>query len=467
MNRFEKTYVNPISLPDYPIGRLGLDAEYNWREAADPTVLYDGGIWYLYPSCGMVYRSEDLVTWKKENMEPSDIGYAPTVVKHRGEYLLCASLSPLYVSKSPTGPFHPLGDLLLPTGEKLERCYDPMLFYDGDGRLYLYFTTGEALIMGAELDAKEPTRLLTFPAELIRFDPSHVWERNGENNEDGIAVSFEGPWMFKKNGIYYLTYAAPGTEYSTYAVGAYKGKDPLGPFDYMRTSPFISKRDGIVRGPGHGCITEGDDGVMLAFYTTALCYLHPFERRIGFDRIVINEDGDLVCPRVTETPRFVPGSGDVDCDGETGLLPLTARRRPTVSSSAPGRDGIYATDEDLLSWWQPAEGDECPTLEIPIAPVGMVCCAFRIIWREVGLSLKNGVLPGAIRYRLEVGKETESGVEWVIAVDRSDSRDDMTVDYRTFDGAAGDRVRLTVLESPRGITPGVINITVFGYQAEE
>ena len=70
MNKYAKTYINPISLPDYPLGREGLENEYNWRETADPSVLYEDGIWYLYPSCGMVYWTEDFINWKHERMEP-------------------------------------------------------------------------------------------------------------------------------------------------------------------------------------------------------------------------------------------------------------------------------------------------------------------------------------------------------------------------------------------------------------
>ena len=48
-----KTYCNPIPVPDYPIGRHALDDDNRgrvWRELADPTVLYESGVWYLYPS---------------------------------------------------------------------------------------------------------------------------------------------------------------------------------------------------------------------------------------------------------------------------------------------------------------------------------------------------------------------------------------------------------------------------------
>ena len=53
-----KTYCNPLPVPDYPIGRHVPNEVGKfpaWRELADPTVVYEDGVWYLYPSCGMVW----------------------------------------------------------------------------------------------------------------------------------------------------------------------------------------------------------------------------------------------------------------------------------------------------------------------------------------------------------------------------------------------------------------------------
>ena len=196
MNKYEKTYINPISLPDYPLGREGLENEYNWRETADPSVLYEDGIWYLYPSCGMVYWTEDFINWKHEHMEPYDLGYAPTIVKHKGKYYMCGSLSDVFMSDNPKGPFKSIGCFKLPDGTKLPRSYDPMLFSDDDERLFLYYSTGEPLMLGVELDSDDPTKLLAVPEVLFRFNPDHIWERTGEYNEDGRMCAMEGPWMY-------------------------------------------------------------------------------------------------------------------------------------------------------------------------------------------------------------------------------------------------------------------------------
>ena len=67
-----KTYCNPLPLPDYPRGRFSHNKdETGWRceerpdfrELADPSVLYWEGKWYLYPSGRMAYVTEDFVTW--------------------------------------------------------------------------------------------------------------------------------------------------------------------------------------------------------------------------------------------------------------------------------------------------------------------------------------------------------------------------------------------------------------------
>ncbi len=143
-------------------------------------------------------------------MEPYDCGYAPTVVKHRGRFWLLAFGSNLFVSDSPLGPFEDVGPLRAPDGSEF-RAGDPMLFSDDDGRLYLYFGCGWK-ISGVELDAADPTRLLADPATMFEADTAnHPWERMGACNTDPNYSWVEGSWMFKRGGVYYLTYAAPGT----------------------------------------------------------------------------------------------------------------------------------------------------------------------------------------------------------------------------------------------------------------
>lgn len=463
MNPYENTYVNPIALPDYPIGRHCLEEGHprrsDFRETADPSVIYDDGVWYLYPSCGMVYRSEDFIHWTHHKMEPYDCGYAPTVVKHRGKYYLLACLSDLYVSDSPMGPFENLGPITDLRGEEV-RVYDPMLFSDDDGRLYLYGGMGGS-IDGVELCADDPTRLAGEMRHLIKADTeNHLWERMGAWNEDGSFCWIEGSWMYKRGGTYYLTYAAPGTEWQTYAMGAYKSNTPLGPWEYMKTNPFMTKKSGIVRGPGHGCIVDGPNGTVWAFYTCCVCYSYKFERRVGFDPIGFDENGDIIPAEASENPVWAPGViAEPHLGNGAGLVPVTQGRECTETSAASGRDGLYAVDDSMLSWWQPAEDDPAPALTVEIGYSGLDIYSARIIWRDVGLDVAKGYLPGPFKYKIEA---LSMGGEWVCVLDKTDNDVDMAIDYNTVTPMRATAVRLTITDHPEHIQPGVINFTVFG-----
>ena len=303
----EKTYCNPTPLPDYPIGRTCFyrDPEITFRETADPSVIYEDGKWYLYSSCGMAYWSEDFIHWNHEKLDTYDIGYAPTIVKHKGKFLLTACSAGIYIADNPLGPFTYIDNFRTVDGEEYY-CDDPMLFSDDDDRLYLYSGCGGG-IKGVELDADKPNQLLHEPKVMFDMDTeNHVWERMGDCNQDGSYSWTEGAWMYKRNGIYYLTYSGPGTEWATYAMGAYKGTSPMGPWTYMETSPFLSNRHGLVRGPGHGSIVDGPNGTVWAFYTCTVCYASEFERRIGYDPIWFDENGDIIPTKSSETPQWCP-----------------------------------------------------------------------------------------------------------------------------------------------------------------
>ncbi len=468
-----KTYCNPTPLPDYPLGRNYLLRENyphraDYRETADPTVIYEGGKWYLYPSCGMVYWTEDFIHWNHEHMEPYNCGYAPTVVKHEGKFYLLASSSALYVSDSPMGPFESLGNLKSPAGEDV-LCDDPMLFSDDDGRLYLYCGCGGA-ISAAELDAKNPVQLLEDLRVMFPYNTAdHVWERMGDWNEDGSYSWTEGSWMLKHDGTYYLIYSAPGTEWVTYAMGAYTSRSPMGPWKYMETSPFIIKREGIVKGTGHGSVVEGPGGTYWVFYTCCMCYGGKFERRIGYDPLGFDADGNIMPVHVSETPSFAPGViENPHISNSAGLVPLTQHRDCEESSAAPGRDGLYAIDDSMITWWQPADDDSDPTLTVFLSvdntTRGLDIYSARIIWRDVGLDVKKGYLPGPFGYKIEA--EDMDG-NWYCVLDKSRNTEDMNIDYNPVKKMRAKTVRLRICSHPEHIKPGVVNFSVFGKWTQE
>ena len=69
-----------------------MDRQQKFRELADVSVLWHDGAWYLYPSVDMAWVSKDGgASWQHHPLNVRDLGYAPTVVRHKGKFLLMAS----------------------------------------------------------------------------------------------------------------------------------------------------------------------------------------------------------------------------------------------------------------------------------------------------------------------------------------------------------------------------------------
>jgi GH43 family beta-xylosidase len=111
------------------------------------------------------------------------------------------------VADKPAGPFTPQ-----PLPIKGVRGIDPNVFIDKDGQAYLYWSGGN--IYGAKL--KENMLELDSEPKIL-----------GELPDKGLK---EGPYLFERNGIYYLTYphVQNKIERLEYAIG----DNPLGPFKF-------------------------------------------------------------------------------------------------------------------------------------------------------------------------------------------------------------------------------------------
>lgn len=471
------TYCNPLSIPNYPIGRISRDIndgpadddlwitpkKQQYRELADPTVLYYKGKWYLYPSCDMAWTSDDFTTWQHHPLDGTrDIGYAPTVVRHGDIFILAASGDEaIYTSQSPLGPFKKIGSITTRDGKPPFRWWDPMFFADDDGRLYVYWGSDIKKILGAEVDPANPTKIISDVKEMFSYNPDHKWERFGQYNEDAQQSWPEGAWMLKHNGRYYLTYSAPGTQLRTYAMGCYVGEKPLGPFKYQSLNPICSHTCGLITGTGHGCIVQGPNDTLWAFYTCFAGYTHAFERRIGMDPAGFDKDGNLFVRAGSSIPQLAPGIKPHPENGnDAGWEPVNLSMPPRASSAEPGRDPLYAVDESMRTWWQPSDGDEQPTLECPLTGRQLVR-SIRLIWRDVDMNTQAGINPGPFRYRVEAKDANEP---WKTILDCSQNKEDLVIDYREVTPTPAQRIRLVIIGWPNGIKPGVEEFTVFGDQ---
>lgn len=483
-----KTYCNPLTLEDVPSGRW-LDTEQtrvdprtvrDYRSVSDPSVVYHDGKWILYPSYSVAYVTEDFVHWKHVDIGIPHQRYSPAVVQFRGKwYINGHTLSELYVADEPTGPFTLCGYMTDCHGKRIAPA-DGCFLADGD-RLYFYWhgnkpkepgddVEGFTATVGVEMDPEKPWQMLTEPVLINWFDPEREWQRMGENHQNRRMGWVEGPWMKKIGGRYYLLYAACGTEYGAYTNGILiSDEGPLSGFRPQKNhDPFTEKRSGLVRGAGHGCLVEGPKDTLWVFYTNIFCYNHKYERRISMDPVGVDADGELYCPACTEFPQYAPGElTNPENGNDAGWLPLTFMERPAATSAAPGRDALYACDDSVLTWWQPADDDISPILTYRLGNATRYHIrSVRLIWRDIGMEVLDGISPGAFRYVIEYASDTALQ-DWHMLVDASEGKEDYCVDYRETEDVKAYGIRLKILGAPEGITPGVTSFTAFGYTVSD
>lgn len=364
-----REYCNPLDL-EYKFQHYSGNAH---REAADPTIVLFKDKYYLFASmsAGFFY-SDDMIHWKwHENRDLDMYRYAPDV-KQIGDYLyFCASTrnepSTIWRSKDP------LNDDFEKVSEPFP-FWDPDLFEDDDGRVYLYWGCGNIEpIWGIELDRES---MLPIGEKVACFDQNkevHGWERFNYPGKEksvrkgivGLVMKFlnrkgrpymEGAFMNKWNGKYYLQYAAPGTELSVYGDGYYVSDKPLGPFKFMANTPFSLKPSGFITGAGHGSTINDKDGNIIHVSTMRISKNQNFERRLGLFPSGLDEDGLLYCNQNFADYPIVLPDGKYDArDIRPQYFLLSYKKKAEASSSLDGHDVSLALDENIRTWWAAKE----------------------------------------------------------------------------------------------------------------
>lgn len=206
---------------------------------ADPAPLVHGDTVYLYTSHDeddaqgfkmrdwKLYTSKDMVNWTDRGTvadlsifawaNQDNDAWAPQVVERNGKFYLYAPVtvsgSPrnvigVAVADSPLGPFKdPLGRPLIDRGEGY---FDPTVLIDDDGQAYLYW--GNPNLWYVRLDKD----MISYSGKIERIDAK---PKNYQ----------EGPWVYKRNGKYYLAYASTCC---SEGIGYAMSDTPTGPWEY-------------------------------------------------------------------------------------------------------------------------------------------------------------------------------------------------------------------------------------------
>ncbi|MGB8358992.1 MAG: family 43 glycosylhydrolase, partial [Bacteroidales bacterium] len=265
-----KTYCNPLDI-NY---RFQFTDSTSYREAADPSMIRYNDKYILFVShSGGYWYSDDLLGWNYLPVKSLPIeDYAPDAIAINDTVYFTASAAvrkPIYYT---TDPFRDNWTAMRDTLPFA--VWDPHFFLDDDGQRYLYWGCSNSLpIYGVRLNSK--MQAVTEPEILIEHNPDkYGWEIPGEQNELTGNGWNEGAWMTKYNNRYYLQYAAPGTEFKTYADGVYTSDSPLGPFEYETNSPFSYKPGGFAGGAGHGSTFQDNYGNYWHISTMSISIRH-------------------------------------------------------------------------------------------------------------------------------------------------------------------------------------------------
>jgi len=169
------------------------------------------------------------------------------------------------VSDSPTGPF---ADAI---GGPLWRepyANDPSLFIDDDGKAYLYFHGKNHDYSVIEM----ADDLLGVKGDFYKMDMG------------GYEPKMEGPWVFKRNGIYYFTMPE-----NNRILSYYTSKSPKGPWQYQGV---IMESEGA---NNHHSIVEFK-GQWILFYHRWLninSACDKKQRHISAEYVYFNDDGTI------------------------------------------------------------------------------------------------------------------------------------------------------------------------------
>ncbi len=287
---------------------------------ADPEVFYseNTGMYYVYPTGGgngfKVFSSKDLNEWNDEGfvLKLEDVSWenklpwAPSILekkidgKYRYFFFFCAGQKiGVATGDSPTGPFVDSGKPLLaglPKGAGGGIPIDPDVFTDPvTGKTYLYW--GNTFLAVAEL--KDDFTSLNEETLEIITPPGY----------------FEGPHVFTRNGIYYLTWSQNDTRSIDYRVLYLMATSPTGPFlfpgDFIKIYHPDTPRDRIpsndnvilqkrpeaeIYGTGHHSVLNvpGTDQWWIVYHRLVTpLFVDPWAREVCKDPLSFNPDGTI------------------------------------------------------------------------------------------------------------------------------------------------------------------------------
>lgn len=188
------------------------------------------------------------------------------------------------VADNPLGPYRdaiggPLISDSTPGSSALN--IDPTVFIDGDGEIYLYWGS-------------------YWEPRAARLQDSMTALDGGVFEPEGLTGFWEAPWLFERDGVYYMAYAsnsgADCVTDSAYACIRYATADsPAGPWTHRGVV-----LDQVSSTTNHPAIMEFGDRWHMVYHTAGAPGGGNFRRSVAVDDLFFNPDGTM--QKVVQTP---------------------------------------------------------------------------------------------------------------------------------------------------------------------
>ncbi|KAL4804468.1 glycosyl hydrolase [Aspergillus unguis] len=296
---------------------------------ADPEARIFNNQYWIYPTYSAAYEeqtffdafsSPDLLTWTKH---PSILNFtgipwstnraawAPSVARRRRPansvlasdsaqakttdgkdeveydyymYFSAGDGAGIGVAKSttgrPEGPYEDaIGEPLVPETVFGAEAIDAQLFQDDDDRVWLYYGGWSHAIV-VELNDD----MVSLKGDYLEITP------------DGYV---EGPWMLKRNGVYYFMYSVGGWGDDSYGVSYVTGSSPTGPFSSNSTQ-ILRGNPKVGTSTGHNSVftPDGEEYYIVYHrrYTNDTARDH---RVVCIDRMEFDTEGNILPVNIT------------------------------------------------------------------------------------------------------------------------------------------------------------------------
>ena len=295
-----------------------------------------------------VYSTKDMVNWTDHGSPlaiesfdwADDRAWAAQCIERNGKFYwyvcLHSKLSNtmaigVAVGDSPVGPFKDA--IGKPLHDGSWDYIDPTVFIDDDGRAYLYW--GNPNIYYAELN--EDMISLKGGVGKLEQTVESFGAPNPEKRVKGVKYKdtyTEGPWLHKREGKYYLLYAAGGVpEHIAYSMSG----GPLGPWKYMGEIMPLQDTGSFTN---HCGVIDYKGNSYFFYHTGKLPGGGGFGRSAAVEQFKYNADGTF--PIINATREGVSPVGTLNpyerVEAETIAFSEGVKSEPNVKT------GIYISE---------------------------------------------------------------------------------------------------------------------------